>query len=125
MQAINRMMTNICSSDLVKSKVFYVKLFDFEVVYDSDWFIHLVSKNKKMELGIIDSNNDLVPSEFRTSPNGFYITFVVDSADEIFDLAKAEQVEVLQEPTDTSYGQRRMLLKDPDGALIDVSSLIP
>ncbi|MCG8322820.1 MAG: hypothetical protein MI921_25185 [Cytophagales bacterium] len=40
---INRIMTNICSDQLQESKNFYVKLFDFNVDYDSDWFIHLIS----------------------------------------------------------------------------------
>jgi len=122
MNSINRMMTNICSSDLQKSKAFYVKLFDFEVDYDSDWFVHLISKNKQLELGIIDKNSELVPTEFQTNPTGFYITFVVGNVDEVFELTKAEQMQVIQKPADTFYGQRRMLLKDPDGALVDVSS---
>jgi len=35
-------MTNICSDDLAKSRDFYTKLFDFNVDYDSDWFVHLI-----------------------------------------------------------------------------------
>ena len=49
---------------------------------------------------------------------------MVNDADEIFEIAKAEKFEVVTEPTDTFYGQRRLLLKDPDGALLDVSSPI-
>ena len=54
MKTINRMMTNICSDDPDKSRDFYTKLSDFHVNYDSDWFIHLISKDKKPEPGIID-----------------------------------------------------------------------
>ncbi|MEM8968934.1 MAG: VOC family protein [Bacteroidota bacterium] len=57
--------------------------------------------------------------------NGFYTIFVVDNTDEVFKIAKTEGFEVLSEPTDTFYGQRRSLLKDPNGALVDVSSPIP
>lgn len=125
MKIINRLLTNICSDDLVASKNFYTKLFDLEVDFDSDWFVHLMSKDKKLELGIIDRSNELVPKAYRNAPNGFYLTFVVNNADELFEIAKSESFEVLEEPNDTFYGQRRMLLKDPDGTLVDVSSPIP
>ena len=124
MKTINRMLTNICSDDLSASKNFYIKLFDFNVDYDSDWFVHLISKNKGLELGIIDRTHEIVPKGYQNKPQGSYITFVVDNADDIFDIAIKEKFEVVQEPSDTFYGQRRLLLKDPNGMMVDVSSLI-
>ncbi len=118
-------MTNICSDDLVKSRDFYTKLFDFKVNYDSEWFIHLISKDDKLELGIIDRTNDLVPEEYQSKPQGFYITFVVSNADKIYEIAISENFEVVRKPSNTFYGQRRVLLKDPNGALVDISSPIP
>jgi len=118
-------MTNICSDNLSDSRDFYTKLFDFNVDYDSDWFVHLISKDKQLELGIIARKNEIVPVEFQTKPNGFYITFVVDNADDVYEIAKSERFEIMSEPTDTFYGQRRLLLKDPNGTLVDVSSPIP
>lgn len=125
MKTINRLMANICSTQLSKSKDFYTKLFDFNVDYDSDWFVHLISNNKQLELGIIDRNNDLVPAAYQNVPNGFYLTFVVDNVDDVYETAQTEQYEVIGAPTDTFYGQRRLLLKDPDGTLVDVSAPIP
>ena len=117
-------MTNICSDNLAKSKAFYTKLFDFNVDYDSDWFVHLISKEQKLELGIIDRTNEIVPKDFQNNPQGFYVTFVVDNADEIFKIAESEKFEIISEPTNTFYGQRRLLLKDPNGTLVDISSPI-
>lgn len=125
MKVINRLMTNICSGNLSDSRDFYTKLFDFNVDYDSDWFVHLITKDKQLELGIIDRESEIVPTEFQTSPTGFYLTFVVDSVDQLFEIAKSEGFEVVSEPENTFYGQRRLLLKDPNGALIDISSPIP
>lgn len=124
MKQINRMMTNICSDNLADTKNFYTKLFDFNIDYDSDWFIHLVSKDKNLELGIIDRTHEMVPNDFQTMPQGFYITFVVNNADELFEIAKSENFEIVSKPEDTFYGQRRFLLKDPNGTLVDISSLI-
>ncbi len=118
-------MTNICSDNLVESKIFYTKLFNFNIDFESDWFIHLTSKDKRLELGIIDRKNEIVPKDFQNKPQGFYVTFVVDNADELFEIAKLEKFEIVNKPIDTFYGQRRLLLKDPNGTLIDISSPIP
>jgi predicted enzyme related to lactoylglutathione lyase len=119
---INRMMTNICSEKLSESRDFYARLFDFTIDYDSDWFVHLISKNKQLELGIIDINSEVVPKDIRKKPAGTYITFVVDHVDEVFKVAKLNAYEIVQAPENTFYGQRRMLLKDPNNYIIDVSS---
>ncbi|MDO5987183.1 VOC family protein [Flavivirga amylovorans] len=124
MKKINRIITNICSDNLQESSDFYIKLFDFNVDYDSDWFVHLISNDKKLELGIIDRTNEIVPKDFQNNPQGFYVTFVVDNADEIFQIAESEKFEIISKPTDTFYGQRRLLLKDPNGTLVDISSPI-
>lgn len=122
MKKIDRLFVNICSNHLAESKAFYTKLFDFDIGFDSDWFIHLVSKGEKLELGIIDRNNDLVPESYRNYPQGLYITFVVDDVDAIWEVAIDEGFEILAKPENTFYGQRRMLIKDPDGTLVDISS---
>jgi len=125
MKRINRMMTNICSEKLTESREFYTKLFDFSVDYDSDWFVHLISKDQQLELGIISRTSEVVPDGFQKDPQGFYLTFVVENADDVHEIAKNEGLEVLREPSDTFYGQRRLLLKDPNGTLVDVSSPMP
>jgi len=117
-------MTNICSDHLEASKLFYTSLFEFSVDYDSDWFVHLISKGRELELGIIDRINEIVPEVSRNKPDGIYLTFVVDSVDEVFKTASSNEFEIIQEPHDTFYGQRRMLLQDPNGAVVDVSSPI-
>jgi uncharacterized glyoxalase superfamily protein PhnB len=124
MKTISRMMTNICSDKLPESRDYYTKLFDFNVDYDSDWFVHLISKDKQLELGIISRTSEIVPDGIKDSPQGFYVTFVVKKADEIFEIAKKEGFEIISGPSDTFYGQRRLLLKDPNGIIVDVSSLI-
>jgi len=125
MKLINRMMTNICSEKLEESKVFYTKLFDFRIDYDSDWFIHLISEENNLELGIISKKSEIVPKEAQFDPKGFYITFVINNVDEVFELAKSQSFEILKEPIDTFYGQRQVLLRDPNGVIIDASSPIP
>lgn len=124
MKTISRMMTNICSDKLPESRNYYTKLFDFNVDYDSDWFVHLISKDKQLELGIISRTSEIVPDGIKNIPQGFYVTFVVENADDVYEIANKEGFEIISEPSDTFYGQRRLLLKDPNGVIVDVSSPI-
>jgi uncharacterized glyoxalase superfamily protein PhnB len=124
MKIISRMMTNICSDKLSESRNYYTKLFDFNVDYDSDWFVHLISKDKQLELGIVSRTSDIVPDEIKGSPKGFYVTFVVEKVDEVYVIARQEGFEIISEPFNTFYGQRRLLLKDPNGVIVDISSPI-
>lgn len=121
-QTINRLLLNVLSDDLEASKTFYTTLFDFQVDYDSDWFVHLISSERQLELGIMSLNSDILPQGIEPVPRGFYTTFVVKDADEVFQLARQEGVAVISEPEDTFYGQRRLVLKSPEGSIIDVSS---
>lgn len=121
---MNRLFANICSANIEKSKDFYMSLFDFKVNFDSDWYVHLTSpENESLELGMFDKNYDLIPESFSGQASGVYITFVVDDVDTVFEKAKSLGYEIVQEPEPTFYGQNRMLLKDPDGLLVDISSL--
>lgn len=119
---VNRLFVNICSEHLPESKLFYTSLFDFKVDFDSDWFVHLISSDTRLELGIIDKHSELVPEAWRGPSAGSYISFVVDDVDELHKVAAVKGFVIVQAPEDTFYGQRRMLLSDPNGYLVDVSS---
>ncbi len=125
METINRLLLNVLSDDLEASKAFYTTLFDFEVDYDSDWFVHLISTRHQLELGIMSVNSDILPAGVQPQPRGFYTTFVVSDVDAVFKAAKGKGLTVLSEPEDTFYGQRRLVLGSPEGSIIDVSAPIP
>jgi len=118
-----RILTNICSDDLQKSKEFYVELLGFNVKYDSDWYVQLCSpEDSEIEYGIIQRGHDLVPKEYQNSPTGMYVTFVVKDVDTTYEHALNMGLPILQEPRNEFYGQRRFLVKDPNGCLIDICS---
>ena len=118
-----RILTNICSDDLKKSKDFYVDLLDFKVKFDSDWYVQLCSpEDSEIEYGIIQRDHELVPKEYQNTPNGMYVTFVVENVDVIYEKALKMGIDIIQEPSNEFYGQRRFLTKDPNGCLIDICS---
>lgn len=121
--SLSRILTNICADDLAACRDFYVQLLGFEVKYDSDWYVQLGAPGLlKLEFGIIKRTNDLVPKAYQTAPTGMYVTFVVPDVDEIYKKAQEMGAKVIQEPHNEFYGQRRFLVLDPAGCLIDVCS---
>jgi len=118
-----RILTNICSEDLQKSKSFYVNLLGFKVKYDSDWYVQLCSPdNDEIEYGIIQRDHELVPKAYQTTPSGMYVTFVVADVDAVYKKAMDLDLPIIQAPRNEFYGQRRFLIKDPSGCLVDVCS---
>ena len=118
-----KILTNICSDDLPKCKAFYVNLLDFQVKYDSDWYVLLCSlQDPEIEYGIIQRDHELVPEAYQHRPNGMYVTFVVEDVDLVYTRAVEMGIAIIQPPRNEFYGQRRFLVKDPSGCLIDICS---
>lgn len=123
MTAVTRILTNVCADDLAASRDFYVALLGLEVAYDSDWYVQLRGPGAaELEFGIIRRTHDLVPPAFRTAPSGMYVTFVVADVDASFAKAIALGARIVQPPRNEFYGQRRFLVLDPAGCLLDVCS---
>ncbi|MEM6989246.1 MAG: VOC family protein [Myxococcota bacterium] len=121
--AIQRVFYNVLSADLAAARRFYCGLLELSVRFDSDWFVHVgVAGNEGLEIGLLARDHALVPEAWRGAPRGAVLTVVVDDVDRIHEQARAAGVEVVEPPTDQFYGQRRLLLRDPDGTLVDLSS---
>ncbi len=117
---------SVLSDDLPASRDWYVDLFGYRVEFDSDWFVHLQStESADVELGILAREQEIVPDRVRQQPSGGMVTIVVDDVDELHQRAIGREAEVIEVPRDLFYGQRRMLLVDPNGLIVDVSSECP
>jgi catechol 2,3-dioxygenase-like lactoylglutathione lyase family enzyme len=123
---IERTMFNIVTDDLVGLRDFYTTLLSFEPIYESDWYIVLVPKEgPRFELGIIKRSSDVTPLAAAKPPGGGYLTFVVEEVLLAFEQGKVMNAEIIEPPTDLFYGQRRMILRDPAGTIVDISSPTP
>lgn len=123
MTTINRFFTNLMTSRLGETQDFYATLLEMAPHFESDWFVIMTPKDgPRFELGLIDSGSELIPADYCDRPRGSYFTFVVDDLAAVHDRAKANNLKIVQPPRDEFYGQRRMLLEDPNGYLVDVSA---
>ena len=122
---ITRLFVNICTDDIGACKAFYTGLFAFDLAFDSDWFVQLRSPETGLELGLIDRSHPVTPQEARGNSGGAYLTIVVDEVETIYQEARQKGHHILAAPQDTEYGQRRLLIQDPAGTVVDVSAPIP
>ena len=114
---------SVLSDDLPASRDWYVGLFGYRVEFDSDWFVHLQSADAPdVEFGILARDQDIVPDRVRARPSGGMVTIVVEDVDALHQRAIERGVEVIEPPRDLFYGQRRMLMIDPNGSVVDASS---
>lgn len=117
---------SVVSDDLPATRDWYVGLFDYSVEFDSDWFVHLQSIDAPdVEFGILARDHEIVPDRVRAQPSGGMVTIVVEDVDALHRRAIDGGTEVIEPPRNLFYGQRRMLLVDPNGLVVDVSSECP
>lgn len=123
---VSRGFPNILSDNLAATKKWYVDLLGWVTEFDSDWFVHLKSPAADgVELGILAADHALIPSGANLAAGGTLLTFVVDDVDEMHERARGLGCAIVEAPTDQFYGQRRMVLADPMGTLVDISSECP
>jgi predicted enzyme related to lactoylglutathione lyase len=120
---MKRCFTNLLCVDVEESAVFYTELLDMTRHYDSDWFVILTHPEMPgLEYGLLQRDHEIVPPEIRAAPAGVMISFVVADCNAVHARALRLNAHVIAPPTDMVYGQRRMLLRDPDGAVLDISA---
>lgn len=120
---ITRGFPNIIAADLAATKAWYIELLGWAVEFDSDWFVHLRAPDAPgVELGVINAAHEIVADVVEPHAGGAMLTFVVDDVDDVHRKAVKLGYEILQEPRDLFYGQRRMVTRDPSGTIVDISS---
>ena len=122
------MFMNVLCEDPQRASVFYLALFELRVAFESEWFMHLAAQgNEGLELGLLRRDHETIPEGVRSAPRGTVLSVVVEDVDAVHERAKSLEptLAILEAPRDLFYGQRRMLLRAPEGTLIDVSSACP
>lgn len=66
-----------------------------------------------------------MPHPARGHFSGGYLTIVVDDVFAAHERAKAMEIEVVTPPTPLDYGQTQMILRDPNGVVVDISTPTP
>lgn len=120
---LNRVLFNVLVKDMAASVDFYRRIVDLQPIYESDWFVVLTPlKQPNVQIGLIDQVSEFAPRHAWGNHEGAYMTFVVDDVFGALEAAREMGVEVIEEPVALEYGQTRLLVRDPNGMILDLST---
>lgn len=120
---MKRQFTNILTEEVAVTVAFYEQLLGLVPQFSSDWFVNLADpETPGLELGILNQTSDIVPARAQRAPAGVILTFVVDDCDALYERARDMKAVIIEPPRDLPYGQRRMIVRDPAGTFVDISS---
>jgi catechol 2,3-dioxygenase-like lactoylglutathione lyase family enzyme len=111
--------------DLSGSADFYRRHFGFTPVFESDWYMHLKGQSEGLfELALIHYQHASIPEPGRVPSSGVILSFYVDDAAAEAARLEGEGVTIAQPLRDEVFGQRHVIVSDPNGILIDVITAI-
>lgn len=113
---ISRIVPNIYSNDIEKSKEFYIDFLDMDLAMDMDWVLTFASKeNHSAQITILKNdkkenlNNDVI-----------FLSIEVDDVDKLYEKAKSKSIEIVYDIKDEDWGVRRFFVKEPNGATLNL-----
>jgi len=115
---MRRIVPNICSDDLEKSKRFYVDFLDMELAMDMGWVLTFVSKeNATAQISIFKNNNNEPLNN-----SAIFLSIEVSAVDLWYEKAKRQKIDIVYPITNEDWGVRRFFIKDPNGVTINLLS---
>lgn len=119
---IKRIDTTISTEKLQESKEFYMKHFGFKLVYESSWYIELLSPS--LEVGVSFTLPQREEGEFFNG-KGLILSFEVDDVDAEYERLKQAGLNIYQELQDKPWGERSFVVDDPAKVHIYIYKTIP
>lgn len=114
----------LMTTNAAASSRYFVDAFEFERVFDSDWYVSL--RRDAWELALVDATHETIPDGYRTPAAGVLLNIEVDDADlEYARLTAREDTEVVLTIRSEEFGQRHFIVVAPGGVLVDVIQSIP
>ena len=112
-------------NDLETAKSFYISNFGFNVAFENEWYLHLVSESG-IQIAFMLPDQSTQPNIFKKqyNGNGFILSFEVDDVDRAYSQAQQDTLEIALNLKSEEWGQRHFAIKDPNGVYIDVVQTI-
>lgn len=104
--------------DIVELSNYLKRYFEFEVVFESDWYLQLL--NGSQQIGIMKPNLENQPKFLhkKFEGQGFVLTIEVEDLVKYYKEFTAK--EVLLEITTEEWGQTHFITQAPSGLIVDV-----
>lgn len=111
--AVKRIKPNILSNDFEASRAFYTDVIGLEEAQGLDWILFFGTQTREVQLSVMD-----LDIKAHQHPD---VSIEVDDLDETYHRAVAAGCEIVYPPTDEDWGLRRFFVRDPNGAVINVT----
>ena len=115
---MRRIVPNIYSNDLEKSKDFYIDFLDMELAMDMGWVLTFVSKENPTAQISIFQNKDNFPLD----NSAIFLSIEVSNIEAYYKKAMQQKIAIEYPITDEDWGVRRFFVKDPNGVTINLLS---
>jgi catechol 2,3-dioxygenase-like lactoylglutathione lyase family enzyme len=111
----------IVTGELARSREFYKSLLGCEAVFESDWYIHLVSP-RGLEIGLMITGHPSQPEFLHATygGHGIILSFEVSDVDAEHKKALEAGMPLAHEIRTEPWGQRHFMLRDPSGVVVDI-----
>jgi catechol 2,3-dioxygenase-like lactoylglutathione lyase family enzyme len=110
---VRRIKPNILSERLDESRAFYTGVLGLEEGPGLDWILFFGGDVREVQLSVMK-----LDVKAHVHPD---VSVEVDDVDEVHDRAVAAGVEIVYPLTDEEWGLRRFFMRDPNGAVINVT----
>lgn len=118
LSSIHRIVPNIYSDNLEKSKRFYTGFLEMDLAMDMKWIMTFASKsNSAIQLSILKNEVEKILDN-----SAIFISIEVADVDEVYSRAKEQGVQIVYSITNEPWEVRRFFIKDPNGATLNILS---
>lgn len=111
--AVKRIKPNILSRHLDESRAFYTDVIGLEEAAGLDWILFFGTDQREVQLSVMT-----LDIKAHVHPD---VSIEVDDVDEVHRRAVAAGAEIVYPLTDEEWGLRRFFVRDPNGAVINVT----
>ena len=115
----------LMTNDIQKEAEFFTELFDFKIVFNSDWYISL-KDDDGFELALIDCVHETIPEQYRKQCGGVILNIETEDVNAVYSIVRSRNASsILSEIRDEDYGQRHFMVETPCRTLVDIIQIIP
>lgn len=115
---MRRIVPNIDSNDLEKSKQFYTEFLKMDLAMDMGWILTFASKeNNTAQISIFRNKNNTPLDN-----SAIFLSIEVSDIDTWYVEAKERNIKIVYPITTESWGVRRFFVEDPNGVTINLLS---
>jgi catechol 2,3-dioxygenase-like lactoylglutathione lyase family enzyme len=110
---VKRIKPNILSSDLESSRAFYTDVVGLHGGQGLDWILFFGGETREVQLSVMTMD-----IKAHQHPD---VSIEVDDVDDVYARAVAASAEITYPLTDEDWGLRRFFVRDPNGAIINIT----